>query len=169
MRNLSRKIIQSWPWLAAVLSGLLCTACFAPFDQSWLCWIGLTPLICAVWFSGLNSRAPLVAQPSTRLPRRNYLLLQAHSAGWVRSELYLKTLGCAVYPCSSRLISPFISRSGLGSSAWSSPAVFSVPSATSQPHSWQQARGLRKNGFAAGSSAGSAGTDSASRCMLIGH
>lgn len=30
--------------------------CFPPFDQSWLCWITLTPLIAAVWFSGENSR-----------------------------------------------------------------------------------------------------------------
>ena len=45
-----------WPWLAAVTSGLLCSACFAPFNQSWLCWIALTPLICAVWFSGHSSR-----------------------------------------------------------------------------------------------------------------
>jgi apolipoprotein N-acyltransferase len=45
-----------WPWLAAMTSGLLCTACFPPFDQSWLCWLALTPLIAAVWFSGENSR-----------------------------------------------------------------------------------------------------------------
>jgi len=47
---------RSWPWLAAVASGLLGVACFAPFDQSWLCWIALTPLIAAVWFSGENCR-----------------------------------------------------------------------------------------------------------------
>jgi apolipoprotein N-acyltransferase len=45
-----------WPWLAAIFSGLLCTACFPPFNQSWLCWFALTPLIAAVWFSGRNSR-----------------------------------------------------------------------------------------------------------------
>lgn len=43
-----------WPWLAAIASGLLGIACFAPFEQSWLCWIALTPLIGAVWFSGHN-------------------------------------------------------------------------------------------------------------------
>ena len=32
--------------------------CFPPFDQSWLCWIALTPLIAAVWFSGRNSSRP---------------------------------------------------------------------------------------------------------------
>ena len=35
-----------------MLSGLLATLCFAPFDQTWLCWIALTPLLAAVWFSG---------------------------------------------------------------------------------------------------------------------
>jgi apolipoprotein N-acyltransferase len=49
------KALRFWPWLAAISSGLFCTACFPPFDQSWLCWIALTPLIAAVWFSGRNS------------------------------------------------------------------------------------------------------------------
>jgi apolipoprotein N-acyltransferase len=51
-----RKTLRLWPWLAAVASGLLATGCFAPFDQAWLCWIALTPLIAAIWFSGENSR-----------------------------------------------------------------------------------------------------------------
>jgi apolipoprotein N-acyltransferase len=50
------KALRFWPWLAAISSGLLCTACFPPFGQSWLCWIALTPLIAAVWFSGRHSR-----------------------------------------------------------------------------------------------------------------
>jgi apolipoprotein N-acyltransferase len=45
-----------WPWLAAIASGLLGVFCFPPFDQSWLSWIALTPLIAAVWFSGENTR-----------------------------------------------------------------------------------------------------------------
>src|SRR5436305_11189819 len=40
-----------WPWLAAVVCGLLCTGCFPPFDQTWLCWISVTPLLAAIWFS----------------------------------------------------------------------------------------------------------------------
>src|SRR5204863_10833 len=40
----------------AILSGILCVACFPPFNQNWLCWIALTPLIAAVWFSGKNSK-----------------------------------------------------------------------------------------------------------------
>lgn len=52
MRKLSHIALDSWPWLAAISSGLLCTACFPPFNQAWLCWFALTPLIAAVWFSG---------------------------------------------------------------------------------------------------------------------
>src|SRR5437588_1977762 len=37
-------------------SGFLWAFCFAPFDQSWICWIALAPLIVAIWFSGENSK-----------------------------------------------------------------------------------------------------------------
>src|SRR5436309_12784360 len=53
-----RKITKLWPWLAAIGSGLLYAACFAPFNLTWLCWIALTPLIAAIWFSGRESRHP---------------------------------------------------------------------------------------------------------------
>jgi apolipoprotein N-acyltransferase len=45
-----------WPWVAAPVCGLLMVLCFAPFDQTWLCWLTLTPLLAAVWFSGENSK-----------------------------------------------------------------------------------------------------------------
>ena len=51
-----KKALPLWPWLAAIASGLLAAACFPPFDQSWFCWIALTPLIVAIWFSGEKSR-----------------------------------------------------------------------------------------------------------------
>jgi apolipoprotein N-acyltransferase len=50
------KVLRLWPWLAAILTGVLCAACFAPFDYFWLCWVALTPLLAAVWFSGENSK-----------------------------------------------------------------------------------------------------------------
>ena len=53
-----KKVTIFWPWLAAICSGLLYTACFAPFNLTWLCWIALTPLIAAIWFSGRESRLP---------------------------------------------------------------------------------------------------------------
>jgi apolipoprotein N-acyltransferase len=60
-----KKALRIWPWLAAILSGLLCAACFPPLNQGWLCWFALVPLIVAVWFSGKNS---------LRLSLRNLLL-----------------------------------------------------------------------------------------------
>jgi apolipoprotein N-acyltransferase len=51
-------LLQLWPWLAAAASGVLATACFPPFNQDWLAWIALTPLIIATWFSGKNARRP---------------------------------------------------------------------------------------------------------------
>jgi apolipoprotein N-acyltransferase len=54
--NWLAKALLVWPWLAAISSGLLCTACFPPFNQSWLCWFALTPLIAAIWFSERNSK-----------------------------------------------------------------------------------------------------------------
>ncbi|HET9418712.1 MAG TPA: apolipoprotein N-acyltransferase [Chthoniobacterales bacterium] len=51
MREFATKATRVWPWLAATATGLLCTACFPPFNIGWICWIALTPLISAIWFS----------------------------------------------------------------------------------------------------------------------
>src|SRR5881396_3431020 len=79
MRELMKKVATVWPWLAAILSGLLCTLCFPPFDQSWFCWFALTPLIAAVWFSG-SSISKLLASwfivSFSRLPRRLLCVLE---------------------------------------------------------------------------------------------
>jgi apolipoprotein N-acyltransferase len=53
-----KNIMKLWPWLAAICSGFLYAACFAPFNLTWFCWVALTPLIAAVWFSGAESRHP---------------------------------------------------------------------------------------------------------------
>jgi apolipoprotein N-acyltransferase len=53
--SLSR-ILRPWPWLAAICTGFLYAACFPPFDQEWLCWIALTPLLAAIWFSNQDSK-----------------------------------------------------------------------------------------------------------------
>ena len=58
MRELMKKAATVWPWLAAICSGLLYTGCFAPSNLTWLCWIALTPLMAAIWFSGRESRLP---------------------------------------------------------------------------------------------------------------
>jgi apolipoprotein N-acyltransferase len=50
------KVLRLWPWLAAIATGLLSAGCFAPFNYDWLCWIALTPLLAAIWFSDGESR-----------------------------------------------------------------------------------------------------------------
>ncbi len=47
-----------WPWLAAAASGALLTLCFPHWDQGWLAWIALTPLISALLFSQNLGRRP---------------------------------------------------------------------------------------------------------------
>lgn len=51
-------MLRLWPWLAAIATGLLTAACFPPFNQDWLAWIALAPLIIATWFSGKDARRP---------------------------------------------------------------------------------------------------------------
>ncbi len=41
---------RAWPFAASALSGALLIFCYPRFDQAWLVWIALVPLICAVWF-----------------------------------------------------------------------------------------------------------------------
>lgn len=41
----------SWPYLAATVSGALATLAFPPYNQGWLVWVCLTPLITALWLS----------------------------------------------------------------------------------------------------------------------
>jgi apolipoprotein N-acyltransferase len=53
-----KNMTKLWPWLAAICSGLLYAFCFAPFNLTWFCWIALTPLVAAIWFSGMESRHP---------------------------------------------------------------------------------------------------------------
>ncbi|EDY20684.1 apolipoprotein N-acyltransferase [Chthoniobacter flavus Ellin428] len=45
-----------WPWLAAVSSGVLLTLCFPPYDQGWMAWIALMPLIGAAFAPGSRWR-----------------------------------------------------------------------------------------------------------------
>lgn len=50
------KVLRLWPWLAAIATGLLYAGCFAPFNYDWLCWVALTPLLAAIWFSGAETK-----------------------------------------------------------------------------------------------------------------
>jgi apolipoprotein N-acyltransferase len=40
-----------WPWTCAVISGAFLAICFPWWDQGWLIWLALTPLIAAVWLA----------------------------------------------------------------------------------------------------------------------
>ncbi|MDR3406785.1 MAG: apolipoprotein N-acyltransferase [Chthoniobacter sp.] len=51
-RNPNSQIARLWPWLAAVLSGVLLTLCFPSCDQGWLCWTALAPLAAAAFTPG---------------------------------------------------------------------------------------------------------------------
>lgn len=53
-------LARLWPFLAAALSGVLLVLCFAPFDQAWLVWIALAPLITALWFGPVHPKHPLL-------------------------------------------------------------------------------------------------------------
>lgn len=80
----------------ALLSGILLALCFPPFNQEWLCWIALTPLISAVWFCAGDARKPWRAAAGL-----GYLaglvfflttfhwLTTVHWIGWVALCVYL--------------------------------------------------------------------------------
>jgi len=89
-----------WPWVAAALSGALLTLCFAPFDQSWLVWIALAPLLTALWFGPVHPRYPLLRKVELGyLTGLVYFLGSLHwitvltIPGWFILGLYL-----ALYP-----------------------------------------------------------------------
>src|SRR5438105_2328679 len=54
--EVSERLLRLWPWLTAIISGLLAAAAFPPFDQTWLAWIALAPLGATILFSGENAR-----------------------------------------------------------------------------------------------------------------
>jgi len=45
-----------FPWAAAASSGFLLALCYPGWNQGWLCWLALTPLLWALWFAPDSSR-----------------------------------------------------------------------------------------------------------------
>ena len=92
-----KNLLRFWPWLAALLSGLLLTLCFPPFNQGWLCWIALMPLISAVWFGDARSvrRAALLGYVSglTFFWGVFSWLITVTAVGWFALAFYL-----AIFP-----------------------------------------------------------------------
>jgi apolipoprotein N-acyltransferase len=69
-------VMRAWPWAAAVASGGLLTLCLEPWNQAWLCWLALTPLLAALWSTGGGGAGEpqprpgeAAARPRTRFPR----------------------------------------------------------------------------------------------------
>src|SRR5438132_10476889 len=124
MRPLVVKMLRVWPWLAAIFSGLLCTGCFAPFDQTWLCWIALTPLIAAIWYSGKDSRHPWLRNLLIRYVAGLAFFWTVLSwvttvtvLGWFVFEFYLAIYFelWALFCC---LVRPLITNKKTGSNQW---------------------------------------------------
>jgi apolipoprotein N-acyltransferase len=60
-----RILTRAWPWLAALATGGLLTLCLEPWNQAWLCWIALTPLLAAVWNTGKTTMPSLSITDAT--------------------------------------------------------------------------------------------------------
>ena len=136
-------ITKLWPWLAAICSGILYAACFAPFNLTWFCWIALTPLIAAIWFSGAESRYPWL---------RNLLLgyvagltffwivfswlTTVTVLGWFVLEFYM-ALYFAIWACFCGLLRPRAGRrKSAGSGKWGEMLAQARTTATPAPSPW---------------------------------
>ena len=136
------RLVTAWPWLAAICSGFLYAACFPPFNLTWLCWIALTPLIAAIWFSGAESRHPWL---------RNLLLgyvagltffwivfswlTTVTILGWFVLEFYM-AIYIAIWAWFCGLLRPQPRRSRPGSSKWEQMLSQARTSATPPPSLW---------------------------------
>ena len=51
-------VAKLWPWLAAILSGVLLALCFPEWNIGNFIWFWALPLLSALWFSGSNKDRP---------------------------------------------------------------------------------------------------------------
>lgn len=58
LREPQSRWLRAWPWAAAMLSGVLLILSLSPYDQGWLGWISLTPLLGAIWFGSPAGISP---------------------------------------------------------------------------------------------------------------
>ena len=79
--HVGRRWRDAWPWLAALGSGVLLVLCLAPWDQEWLCWLALTPLVAAVWFA---PEPPPPREATGGLPVSRLRRIRARLARWRR-------------------------------------------------------------------------------------
>ncbi len=92
----ARRLCSLNAWLAAILSGVLMTLCFAPVGWGDLCWVALVPVIWAAWFG-----VPEGPRYFLRLALVGYVfgcayfggslfwLTQLTVPGWIALALYL--------------------------------------------------------------------------------
>src|SRR5437762_3386331 len=136
------RLVTAWPWLAAICSGFLYAACFPPFNLTWLCWIALTPLIAAIWFSGGESRHPWL---------RNLLLgyvtgltffwivfswlTTVTILGWFVLEFYM-AIYVAIWAWFCGLVRPRPKINRVGSSKWEQMLSQARTSATPPQSPW---------------------------------
>ena len=136
------RLVTAWPWLAAICSGFLYAACFPPFNLTWLCWIALTPLIAAIWFSGAESRHPWL---------RNLLLgyvtgltffwivfswlTTVTILGWFVLEFYM-AIYVAIWAWFCGLVRPRPKINRAGSSKWEQMLSQARTSVTPPPSPW---------------------------------
>ena len=136
------RLVTAWPWLAAICSGFLYAACFPPFNLTWLCWIALTPLIAAIWFSGGESRHPWL---------RNLLLgyvtgltffwivfswlTTVTILGWFVLEFYM-AIYIAIWAWFCGLVRPRPKINRVGSSKWEQMLSQARTSATPPQSPW---------------------------------
>src|SRR5947207_2664918 len=137
-----KKITNLWPWLAAICSGLLYAVCFAPFNMTWFCWIALTPLIAAIWFSGRDSRHPWL-----RNPLLGYVagltffwivfswLTTVTILGWFVLEFYM-AIYVAIWALFCGLVRPRPKINRAGSSKWEQMLSQARTSVTPPPSPW---------------------------------
>lgn len=137
-----RKVLRFWPWLAAISSGVLYAACFAPFNLTWFCWIALTPLIAAVWFSGTESR---------HIWLRNLLLgyvagltffwivfswlTTVTILGWFVLEFYM-AIYFAIWACLCGLLRPRSRKQRTAASKWDQMLMQARSAATAARSPW---------------------------------
>ncbi len=76
----------AWPWMAALFSGGLLVFCLEPWNQEWLCWLALTPLLTAVWFAPVTE-PPRIASRLARWWRRR--AVRCFALGYVCGLVYI--------------------------------------------------------------------------------
>ena len=87
-QRLPRWLRALWPWLAAAASGALLVLAFPAWNQAWLAWIALVPLIAAVW-SGVPAQKDALVLEKNR--RRVFLRspdLRAAALGYVAGLVF---------------------------------------------------------------------------------